>query len=259
MSVETWGLEQKAQDDPQTIDEAIAAAVLAHEQDPDAHLGAGESLDSHRASEIIDHLAESIVTDKLEHNFFFNKLNLTQFYSLDVFDISAFATELTLMSIYLTTSTTKNNEAYLGPKNGYLTKCDFLKNPILNVPLLINVVGTHLVYFGLGDKNETYDNNFAGFKVSGGHIYARTYKDSTSHETLVDLGVFVSGVLHTYRIEVYSGVRVDFYIDNSFVATITTNLPNDTQGYSLFIYLKTTQAGQNVSCTFYPFSYQQDP
>lgn len=59
-----WGELPKAQDDPQTIAEAIAAAIAAHEADPDAHLGDGESLESHRANEIIDHPAGSVLADK---------------------------------------------------------------------------------------------------------------------------------------------------------------------------------------------------
>ncbi len=64
MAVETWGSLPKAQDTPETIEEAVTAALTAHNDDPDAHLGAGQALASHRAAEIIDHLAESIVEDK---------------------------------------------------------------------------------------------------------------------------------------------------------------------------------------------------
>lgn len=60
----TWGSLEKSQTDSTTIDEAIDAKITAHNNDPDAHLGDGQSLQSHRASEIIDHLAESIVPDK---------------------------------------------------------------------------------------------------------------------------------------------------------------------------------------------------
>ena len=50
-----WGNLQKSLDDPQTIDQAIAAAIAAHEQDPTAHLGDGESLQQHKSNDIIDH------------------------------------------------------------------------------------------------------------------------------------------------------------------------------------------------------------
>lgn len=66
MSTPTWENLAKNGLNAQTISEAIAEGIAAHEDDPGAHLGAGESLESHRASEIIDHLAESVVNDKLQ-------------------------------------------------------------------------------------------------------------------------------------------------------------------------------------------------
>lgn len=65
---EIWGAMPRATNDATLIDEAISAAVTAHEADPDAHLGTGEALQSHRAAEVIDHLAESVVNDKIRAN-----------------------------------------------------------------------------------------------------------------------------------------------------------------------------------------------
>lgn len=62
-----WGNLNKAVNDPTIIDQAIESAVNAHNDDPEAHLGADQALQSHRAAEIIDHLAESVVNDKLHH------------------------------------------------------------------------------------------------------------------------------------------------------------------------------------------------
>lgn len=52
--------------DPTTIGEEIAAQIVDHNDDADAHLGDGQALESHRAAEIIDHLAESVVNDKIQ-------------------------------------------------------------------------------------------------------------------------------------------------------------------------------------------------
>lgn len=60
-----WGNAPRTTNDNTLIDEAIAEAIGSHEADPEAHLGADESLQSHRASEIIDHRAESVVNDKI--------------------------------------------------------------------------------------------------------------------------------------------------------------------------------------------------
>lgn len=64
MSIETWGLMPKSQTDNETIEQAIARLIAEHETDPTAHLGPNESIEAHRNSEVIDHLAGSIVPDK---------------------------------------------------------------------------------------------------------------------------------------------------------------------------------------------------
>lgn len=63
-----WENLPRALDDTQTISEAIGEAIADHNADNTAHLGEDESLQSHRAAEIIDHLAESVVNDKLATN-----------------------------------------------------------------------------------------------------------------------------------------------------------------------------------------------
>lgn len=66
MAIDTWGDKPKSQIDNSTVDEEIDAKIDDHLADPDAHLEAGQSLQSHKASEIIDHLAKSIVEDKID-------------------------------------------------------------------------------------------------------------------------------------------------------------------------------------------------
>jgi hypothetical protein len=65
MAVVNWGSLHKSQVDDETIEEAIARLIAAHEADETSHLGAGESLQSHKASDIIDHAALSIIEDKI--------------------------------------------------------------------------------------------------------------------------------------------------------------------------------------------------
>lgn len=63
MSIPVWGLLEKSQVDPETIEDAILRLIAVHEADPTAHQGAGESLELHKASTIIDHLADSVVAE----------------------------------------------------------------------------------------------------------------------------------------------------------------------------------------------------
>lgn len=61
----TWGALLKSQVDNETIEQAIARLIEGHNNDAEAHIAELQSLFDHKNSEIIDHLAESIVTDKL--------------------------------------------------------------------------------------------------------------------------------------------------------------------------------------------------
>lgn len=65
MSVEVWGQLPKSTEDPEKIEEAIERIVDEHNEDPTSHLGPTQALESHRAAEIIDHAARSIVGDKI--------------------------------------------------------------------------------------------------------------------------------------------------------------------------------------------------
>jgi len=62
-----WDDLEKSQVSDEKIEEAVARLIEAHETDETSHLGIGESLQSHKASEIIDHLALSIVNDKIKN------------------------------------------------------------------------------------------------------------------------------------------------------------------------------------------------
>jgi len=62
----TWANLPASQIDMERIEEAIDRKIQDHEDDPNAHIEEGESLYSHKASEIIDHLIRSIVADKIE-------------------------------------------------------------------------------------------------------------------------------------------------------------------------------------------------
>jgi hypothetical protein len=65
MALVMWEFLRKSQFDNEKIEEAIARLIAAHNADESSHLEVGQSLQSHKASSIIDHLAASVVEDKL--------------------------------------------------------------------------------------------------------------------------------------------------------------------------------------------------
>lgn len=82
---QNWGMMSKSQIDDETIEEAINRLILEHETDPESHLDTGESLQSHKAELIIDHVAGSIVADKLSagNNFFDFPVNSDESHNAD--------------------------------------------------------------------------------------------------------------------------------------------------------------------------------
>lgn len=65
--MENWQNLPKNQEDPEKIEEAIDRNISEHLADPEAHILEGQSLADHRASKVVDHLARSIVGDKLNN------------------------------------------------------------------------------------------------------------------------------------------------------------------------------------------------
>jgi len=63
----------KNQEDAEKIEAAIYRIVAEHCADETSHLGIGESLSSHRASEIIDHAAKSIIAEIIADGAVLNK------------------------------------------------------------------------------------------------------------------------------------------------------------------------------------------
>ena len=63
---DNWQNLAKNATDPQTIEEYIAGVLLNHNDDAEAHMGPGGAIENHRENDVLDHPAQSIVTDKIE-------------------------------------------------------------------------------------------------------------------------------------------------------------------------------------------------
>lgn len=73
----TWGNLMKSQISSEKVEEAIARLIQDHDDDPNAHIEVGQSLYSHKASEIIDHVVNSIINDKIKDGIITNpKVNI---------------------------------------------------------------------------------------------------------------------------------------------------------------------------------------
>jgi hypothetical protein len=84
MAEPVWGLLPKAQDNPETIEEAIVRLIDVHLADQSAHAEEEQSLFIHKAQDTIDHKALSIVPDKFSTAEVYKQ---TLFETLDSWDI----------------------------------------------------------------------------------------------------------------------------------------------------------------------------
>ena len=118
------------------------------------------------------------------------------------------------------------------------------KNPMFECIIRINDNTGQIIYFGIGDLSagDGTEEGF-GFKVEDGTLYAlSTYSDgTTATETKVNLGNVNTSDFKIYRAVMKSSERIDYYIDNEKVATISSGLPDGTNPVLMTFYIKTTE------------------
>lgn len=246
MGLFNWGALPKAQDNAQTIDEAIGVAIVAHESDPTAHLGDGESLQQHKNNEIIDHPALSIVTDK-----FLPQLLDGLLFKEDGRGASAWIIQQTganeAVTSYLNNITCHIEDNpparadFAISFHGY--KIDFAND---NFYLMFNAdfsnAGTLDSWFSWGWGILYGGDIGVGFrtKASDGHVYAfwRNYATYTE----VDIYTPPQDENHNYKMTYESGNFL-FYVDEVLKTTISPALPEWLMSSVLTVGLKAATGG----------------
>lgn len=249
MGLPVWGSLQKSQVDDETIEEAIARLIQAHDDDANAHLDAGQSLKSHKASAIIDHLALSIVQDKIGDgeismqkllaDYFFI---MTCFESLDGWDVSG-TTLQELGSMRLETTAILNSYNWTQAVPLSTVGLQWAKDFFWQSNLKLHAITDQLAWFGVGGLPPGDALSFAGFKVDDGDLYAYAGEDDGGgwdyQETQIT-GITLTNY-NTYRM-IYnqSAGELEFYVNGVLKVTFDTGLPTtDDDPYSMY-YLKTT-------------------
>jgi hypothetical protein len=252
-----WGLLAKAQDDPQTILEAIDEKIAAHEADEEAHLGVGESLQSHRASEIIDHYASSVIEDKIKNGeITLSKKSwsefefLSFFESLDAWDYSPAGVAVGLAGCALQTSTTINTVKYLsGEGLGDADATDWTKKMLMQVAAKLSSITNQTVYFMLGSVNMDGTDNSFGFKVSNGTLYAIHIVSDGEDQT--EYTAEITGVTLTdfniYRAEWDPTSQIfSFYVNGVLKTSQSTDIPTENNAGLCGFYIKNLEAANKV-------------
>lgn len=261
MALPVWGNLEKSQIDDEKIEEAIARLIQAHEDDPDAHVEAGESLHSHKASAIIDHLALSIIADKIKkgevtvQKLDWDKFLIqTGFETLDGWQQGGVGSETITCVVggtKLRTGAVNNDTAYIAavPNYGMGPQADFDKDPVFQIRLRIMDKGYAEVHVHTGNEGfQSAGNDYIGFRFDQDKIYA-VCRESSLSETAVDItGSINSEDPHDYKVMYYATNKVEFYIDGVLKTTITNNIPwGDNEDAIMFIGVKNSHDGGQQS------------
>lgn len=216
--MDTWGYLPKDQIDPTTVDQEIDLKIIDHEADPDAHLEVGESLQSHKASEIIDHVVGSVLIDKLSKTEMFATI---LFESLDGFTITGYVYNDIFPGCYCSVDyggvaeakAISNTEIPLV----FLTQSVDL---LFQTTIRFDFTNTHYhAFFGYLGGYYTTDFVF-GFRVADGVLFCQYY-DLTYNYSFEVTGIDLS-VDHVFRVQYNATSKiVTWYIDGIEIATYT--------------------------------------
>lgn len=216
MPIQTWGDMEKSQIDPEKIEEAIARMIEEHNDDPEAHLGAEQSLNSHKSYDIIDHVVRSVVRDKIN----FDRFQIDEpFFTIDNWTTSGdVAIEFYgVLTLYAKSGVTPVSIAaiYSGDANeeqGYRNR-----NPILQLRARLSSVANVTAY--IGKVPEDWASGF-GFKIVNSNVYVVWYNDDEVEQTqLIKSGLNTKW--HIYRYECVDGEQIKFYIDDELLYILT--------------------------------------
>jgi hypothetical protein len=222
MAEPTWGLLKKAQDNEQLIDEAVAAAIAAHETDPDAHTGAGEALETHKSQETVDHPVGSVLADKESHS---EEITRCVFESLDSWGTigTVGLDELLGAKLYIEWGAVNLSELY-GTVVYLGHFLNYAKDVMFQTTFWLDTETNANAYALLG--NYVNDNNLEGFgfQIING-VVKGFWGDGADPTFTADLNINPE-TPHVYRAQ-YSAanLNVKFYVDGVLKATIENISP----------------------------------
>jgi hypothetical protein len=229
MSIETWGMMPKSQEDAETIEEAIDRIVAVHEAAPTAHTGEGESLAAHRANEVIDHPAASVVGDKFAESQIGNDWYHNDFKSVDQFVIYGTAILQGSMfgqNIFLNNPTTEWKTLALYDDGGTFFDPS---NYTIEMDWIASFVGgaNKQMWMGMGvarngfDPDDEYPRGIA-FKRDGSQ-WSVVWTDSEGNQSSQNFAFTPGSAPHKFSIHYKEGAYIRWYIDETLVHEVTNS------------------------------------
>lgn len=222
MSLPLWGQLQFSQENPETILEAIARMISEHEEDPEAHLGEGESLELHKQETVIDHPAGSILPDKWSYNDFDFE---TQFENLGGFTVSGGISNSNFPGISFNLEDGVSDLQTLRANfAGILTAGNLTHDYLCDVYFYVDTADElEIIDIGLSDSGMT--TRSLGFRISGGNLYGVARYGSTEHLT-ANLGDVTDALIKFVRVYYdYGANLITWYLNGAVVATMTPDSP----------------------------------
>lgn len=249
MAEPTWGLLEKSQVDDETIEEAIDRLITAHNDNANAHIGAGKSLNTHKTQAIVDHPKRSLYRDKSA----FDRFQIDEhFASIDAWTKSAGVTLPQIAEMNITTTNVANNLQFARIRYGDSTfeTENFEQQPVLEVMVMFSHAPNIIAHFEMGDFDDIMGY---GFAVHDGNLYVAWYDDDENYHEEQVFGIDFTDY-HRYRIDLSDGVNAIWYIDNVQKKTLAFINSRAKTNYVQF-YIKTLV---NLSKTIYVQSVHYD-
>lgn len=241
----TWQNIARVIADPTTIQKFVEDSFAAHNADGSAHGQSAEAIYNHRIAEILDHLDGSTTTEKIaNYAVTENKIMQTKFYissvweSIDSWENDTSDPGLPLLmlgwALIRTGAVTSDYSELRGVGDIFPVAYD-TKNPYFELTALIPSETNRHILFGMGEN--AY--NFVGFKVTNSTLYASIFVGATEHS--YSLGTGYINALHVFKVIITSGVKAEFYIDNTLVYTESTYILDlTTDSYIIMLHVDTT-------------------
>lgn len=217
-SIEAWGMLKKALDDDQTIAQAIAAAIATHETDPDSHTGEGESLETHKAQEVVDHPVGSVLADKITFTEHYSECN---FQSMDGWYVSGEAGIENWGNGYLYVEEGLADLSQIYSAQYWPTDyIDFQKNLLYQAICYLDDAATVKIVLTFGAYVNWTTRAGFGFEIDNGVVKGWWFNTNGLVKT-ANLGINAEAI-HCYRAQyVAAQKKIYFYVDGVLKATIT--------------------------------------
>jgi len=260
MPLQNWEGLQKSTTDDETIEQAIARLIAVHESDAESHLGANESLAAHKAADVIDHPAGSVVSDKIPDG----QLLLSQY------SISRYVTQIDIGdmavnnfdgsgwggSLYAELATENQwYTAYSGGDELYNLLGVASKSPTFRIRLRPNRTTNAETYFGIGDF---LGDSALGFKIVNSTLYSVWWDNNPTEHLDSIAGISVS-VPHNYEVRVTYNTKIEWFVDGVSVKSITFSGSPQVLGGNIGLTISLRKTNTTVFVVvLYQFLFEQE-